>query len=96
MINGVLRVEPQAVSQHPGFQDTQSLAQGQNGSSGIGSRTGHYYNYIIIIVIFFNKFQNLPPHVRSPYKLISLPCFLTYDTLILSPIQTSSTIFISS
>src|SRR6218665_1831600 len=43
------------------------------------------------------KCQNAPFNDGpSPYKLISLLCFLTCYTLPISPIQTSSTIFISS
>ena len=33
-----------------------------------------------------HKFQTLPPNVLSPYKLISLLCFLTCHTLFISPI----------
>src|SRR6218665_2441671 len=43
------------------------------------------------------KCQNVPLNDGpSPYKLISLLCFLTCYTLFISPIQTSSTIFIST
>src|SRR6218665_3365128 len=43
------------------------------------------------------KCQNVPLNDGpSPYKLISLLCFLTCYTLFISPIQTSFTIFISS
>src|SRR6218665_1835252 len=43
------------------------------------------------------KCQNVPLNDGlSPYKLISLLCFLTCYTLFISPIQTTSTIFISS
>src|SRR6218665_3143600 len=43
------------------------------------------------------KYQNVPlDDGPSPYKLISLLCFLTCYTFFTSPIQTSSTIFISS
>ena|SRR6218665_417157 len=41
-----------------------------------------------------HKYQNLPPNIPNPYRLISLICFLIRYTLFSSPIQTSSAIYI--
>src|SRR6218665_2710472 len=48
------------------------------------------------IPAYILKSASRPPDIPSLYKLISLLCFLTCYTLFISPIQTSSAIFISS